>query len=139
MAQPRSQSRSGDVREARIGGGARVRGRIHGDGALVVEGHVEGDVVIVGDLTVAAGASVEGDTVEADSVTIAGTLEGDVIAKGPVRLVSGARVRGDLRGSAVSIEEGVRFAGRLDCEFDLPPELSGAARSEERGRSGARR
>jgi cytoskeletal protein CcmA (bactofilin family) len=138
MAQARTQSR-GDVREARIGSGARVRGRIHGDGALLVEGRVEGDVVIVGDLTIAAGANVESDTVEADSVTIAGTLEGEVIAKGPVRLVAGAHVRGNLRGSAVSIEEGVRFAGRLDCEFDLPPELSGAAHAEERGRAGARR
>ncbi len=139
MAQARTQTRSGDAREARIGGGARVRGRIHGDGALVIEGQVEGDVVIVGDLTILAGGNVEGDAVEAESVTIAGTLTGDVVAKGPVRLVVGARVRGNLRGSSVSIEEGVRFAGRLDCEFDLPPELSGAARSEERGRSGARR
>jgi hypothetical protein len=26
----------------------------------------------------------------------------------------------------VTLEEGAEFAGRLDCEFDLPPELEDA-------------
>ena len=138
MAQARTATRS-DGREARIGGGARVRGRIHGDGDLVVEGQVEGDLSIRGDLTIAEGASVTSKAIEAQSVTIAGTLEGDVVSSGPVRLAPGARVRGNLRGSAVAIDEGARFSGRLDCEFDLPTELGGASRTEARGRPVARR
>jgi cytoskeletal protein CcmA (bactofilin family) len=120
-----------DARNARIGSSARVRGRIHGDGDLVVEGEVDGDLSIRGDLTVAEGASVKsegaGRGVEAHAVTIAGTLTGDVNASGPVRLAGSAQVSGNLRGSAVAIDEGARFAGRLDCEFDLPPELGGSA------------
>src|SRR5580693_7755328 len=121
-----SSSRTGDAGGARIGSGARVRGRIHGDGDLVVEGHVEGDLAIRGELTVAEGANVSSETIEAHSVVVAGGLEGDVAASGTVRLVAGARVRGNLKGSSVSIDEGARFSGRLDCEFDLPPELGGA-------------
>jgi len=136
MAQTRTVTRS-EGREARIGRGARVRGRIHGDGDLVVEGHVEGDLAIRGDLTIAEGASVTSKVVEAQTVTIAGTLEGDLAASGPVRLVAGARVRGNLRGSAVAIDDGARFSGRLDCEFELPPELGGTSRNESRGRTGA--
>ncbi len=117
--------------EARIGGGTRVRGRIHGVGDLLVEGQVDGDLALRGDLTIAGGGSVPSKAVEAQSVTIAGALEGDVIATGAVRLVAGARVKGNLRGSAVSIEDGARFSGRLDCEFDLPPELGGSAPSRE--------
>ena len=139
MAQARTPTRNGETREARIGGGARIRGRIHGDGDLIVEGHVEGDVVLRGDLTIAESGSVESETIEAHAVTIAGTLEGDVAASGAVRLVSGARVRGNLRGTAVAIEDGARFSGKLDCEFDLPPELGGASRGEARGRASARR
>jgi cytoskeletal protein CcmA (bactofilin family) len=131
MAQARTTSRSGDAGGARIGSGARVRGRIHGDGDLVVEGQVEGDLAIRGDLTIAEGASVTSEAVEAQTVTIAGALEGDVAASGPVRLVAGSRVRGNLRGSAVSIEDGARFSGRLDCEFELPPELGGGAASRD--------
>ena len=138
MAQARTGTR-GEGLEARIGGGARVRGRIHGDGDLVVEGQVEGDLAIRGDLTIAEGATVTSKAIEAQSVTIAGTLEGDVAATGPVRLAAGARVRGNLRGSAVAIDDGARFSGRLDCEFELPPELGGASRTEARGRPAARR
>ncbi len=139
MAQARTTNRSG---EARIGASARVRGRIHGDGDLVVEGQVEGDVSLRGELTIAEGGSLSSDEVEAHAVTIAGTVEAEVAASGPVRLTPTARVRGNLRGSAVVIDEGARFAGRLDCDFELPPELGGASRAAPegaRGRAPARR
>jgi cytoskeletal protein CcmA (bactofilin family) len=136
MAQPRTTSR--DI-EARIGSGASIRGRIEGEGDLIVEGRVEGPVALRGDLTIAEGASVSSEAVEAHAVTVAGTLEGDVIATGAVRLGASARVRGDLRGSAVVIADGARFAGRLDCQFDLPQELSGSSAGESRQRGPARR
>ena len=138
-----SAHRARDAADARIGSAARVHGRIQGDGNLVVEGHVEGDVTLRGDLTIAEGGTVTSDTVSAHAVHIAGSLEGNVTATGAVRLASGARVRGDLQGSSIVIEDGARFSGKLDCEFDLPPELGGASQGEARGRasnvSGARR
>ena len=70
---------------------------------------------------------------------VEGQVEGDVAATGPVRVVGGARVRGNLRGSTVSIDEGARYSGRLECEFELPPELGGSSRGESRGRPAARR
>ncbi len=138
MAQSRTTSRSVEARTARIGSGARVRGRIHGEGDLVVEGQVEGDLVIRGNLTIAQGASVTGEAVEAHTVLIAGTLEGDLTASGQVTLTTGARVRSNVRG-VVAIEQGAEFAGQLDAEFDLPPELGGASRDDARARSSARR
>ncbi|HEX8790599.1 MAG TPA: polymer-forming cytoskeletal protein [Polyangiaceae bacterium] len=138
MAQARTATHRGEGAQARIGGGARVRGRIHGDGDLLVEGQVEGDVAIRGELTVAEGATLTSKAVEAQTVTIAGAFEGDVAATGPVRVVGGARVRGNLRGSTVSIDDGARYSGRLECEFELPAELGGSAR-ESRGRAAARR
>jgi cytoskeletal protein CcmA (bactofilin family) len=143
MAQARTTSRTagtGDAGGARIGSGARVRGRIHGDGDLVVEGRVEGDLAIRGELTIAEGGSVASENIEAHSVVVAGGLEGDLAASGTVRLVAGAQVRGNLKGSSVAIEEGARFSGRLDCEFELPAELGGASpRGDARGRAAHRR
>jgi cytoskeletal protein CcmA (bactofilin family) len=140
MAQARSTTRTGD---ARIGSGARVRGRIHGDGDLLIEGQIEGDVAVRGDLTIAEGASVSSESVEAHAISIAGSLEAEVTASGPIRLEASAQVRGTLRGSAVAIADGARFSGRVDCEFELPPELGGGSRVESRvesrGRAPARR
>lgn len=138
MAQPRTTTR-GDAGDARIGSRALVRGRIRGEGSLVVEGRVEGDLAIQGDLTIAEGGSVKSEAVEAHAVTIAGTLDGDVVASGAVRLTPGSRVTGNLRGKAVAIDDGARFTGRLDCDFDLPPELGGTSRSEARPRTPGRR
>lgn len=136
MAQARTTTRGS---EARIGSGARVRGRIHGDGDLVVEGRVDGDVALHGDLTISEGAAVSSEAIEAHGVTIAGALEGDVTASGAVRIVATARVRGNIRGTPVVIEDGARFSGRLDSEFELPSELGGVSRSEARGRAPTRR
>jgi len=116
-----------------------VRGRIQGDGDLIVEGQVEGSVTLRGDLTIAEGATVTGEQVSAHAVLIAGTLEGNLAASGLVRLAPGARVRGDVQGNAVAIDDGAHFSGRLDCEFELPPELGGASPGEARARASARR
>ena len=139
MAQTRTTTRGGGEREGRIGSGARVRGKVTGEGNLVVEGRVEGELAIRGDLTIAEGATVTSEAIEAHSVTIGGALEGDVAASGTVRIEAGARVRGNLRGTSVSIEDGAGFTGRLDCEFELPPELGGASRGEARNRASAPR
>ena len=139
MAQTRTTTRGTAAQDARIGSAARVRGRIQGDGDLLVEGHVEGNVTLRGDLTIAEGGTVASETVTAHAVLVAGTLEGNVTASGPVRFASGARVRGDVQGSAVAIDDGAHFSGRLECEFELPPELGGASQGEARARASARR
>lgn len=122
----------GAAREAIIGGGTRIRGKISGEGNLVVEGHIEGEVAVRGNLTIAEGGSVVSN-VEAHAINVAGALEGDVNASGNVRIVAGGRVRGDVKGAEVAIDEGAEFAGRLDCDFELPPELGGSGgRSSKR-------
>jgi cytoskeletal protein CcmA (bactofilin family) len=112
--------------EAVIGRSARVRGRVSGDGDLVVEGAVDGDITLRGDVTIEGGGRATSN-VEAQAVTIQGVLEGDVKARGLVRVGASARVRGDIAGESVAIEEGAEFTGRLDADFELPPELAGGA------------
>src|SRR5260370_40420864 len=108
--------------EAVIGRTARVVGRVSGDGDLLVEGTIQGDIAVRGDLVVAAGARAASN-VDAQSVVLRGELEGDVRARGVVRIEQGARVRGDVHGESVAIEDGAEFAGGLDADFELPPEL----------------
>lgn len=110
-----------------VGRTTRVRGRVHGAGDLRVEGQIEGDVRVSGELAIDEGAQITGD-VDANGVTIHGALTGDVSARGAVVIGATARVFGDLGGSEVSLEEGAIFAGRIEAEFELPPELSGRTR-----------
>jgi cytoskeletal protein CcmA (bactofilin family) len=112
--------------EAIIGKTTRVRGRVSGDGSLVIEGTVEGDIDVRGDLTIAEGGRAT-SSIEAEAVTLRGELDGDVKARGVVRIEAGARVRGDMQGESVSLDEGAEFVGRLDATFELPAELGGAS------------
>lgn len=105
-----------------LGRGARVRGRINGEGDLRIEGNVEGDVNVSGDLSIEDGAAVTGD-VTAGAVVIAGGLKGDVSARGAVTIQATAKVEGNMGGAEVSLEEGASFSGRIEAEFDLPAEL----------------
>jgi len=120
-------------REAVIGRSAKVRGRITGDGDLTVLGTVEGEVNLKGDLTVGEGGSIHSN-IDAHTVSISGTVEGDVRASGVIRIESGASVRGDMHGASVAIEEGAAYTGRLDAQFDLPPELGGEGRTPAKRR-----
>jgi len=122
-----------------LGRGARVRGRLGGDGDLRVERQVEGDVVVSGELSIEEGAAITGD-VGAASVVVSGALKGDVDARGPVALRATAEVEGNLSGAEVSMEEGASFHGRIDAEFDLPAELGGAVTTHPTatGRGGRR-
>jgi cytoskeletal protein CcmA (bactofilin family) len=120
-------SRGGNDARAVIGASTRIRGRITGDGHLTVDGSVEGDIAIRGDLVVGEGASLTSN-VEAESVSIAGSLDGDVSARGLVKLGAGAKMSGNIKGEQIAIDEGAEFAGRLDCDFELPAELSGSSR-----------
>jgi cytoskeletal protein CcmA (bactofilin family) len=108
-----------------LGAGTRVRGRVTGDGDLSIEGHVEGEVHLRGELSIEEGARVVSD-IDAGALRVAGTLEGDVSVTGSITIVSGARVHGDLHGSSISVEEGAQLDGSLDSDFTLPGVLESA-------------
>ncbi len=131
-------ARSGGGGEAVIGRTTRVRGRVSGDGNLIIEGHVEGDIAVGGDLTIAEGGRAT-SSIEAEAVTLRGELDGDVKARGIVRIEAGARVRGDVQGESVALEEGAEFVGRLDAAFELPALLVGASGGGASGGGGRRR
>jgi len=118
------RSRTSETSESSsvLGRGARVRGRVSGDGDLRVEGQIEGGVTLSGELAIDETGSITGD-IDAASVTIAGVLQGDVVSRGAVTIRAGAKVAGNMGGAEVSLDEGASFAGRIEAEFDLPAEL----------------
>lgn len=124
-------ARSNVAGEAVIGRTTRVRGKVSGDGDLLIEGNVEGDISVRGDLTITESGRAT-SSVEARAVTLRGELEGDVVASGTVRIETGARVRGDIKGESVAIDEGAEFVGRLDADFELPAELTGGGEGRRR-------
>lgn len=127
MARHHSTSVDGGADGGVLGSTTRVQGRIHGTGSLRIEGSVEGEVRISGDIDVAEGGSITGD-IDAQSVTVSGSITGDIAAQGIITILAGARVIGNLGGSEISLDEDATFSGRIEADFDLPPELTGQRR-----------
>jgi cytoskeletal protein CcmA (bactofilin family) len=129
-----ARSARGELVESTLGRGARVRGRIHGDGDLRVEGHVEGDVTVSGTLVIEEGGAIHGD-VGAGALEIGGALTGDVASHGAVAIRATAHVEGNLGAGEVTLDEGATFHGRIEAEFEMPAGLSEGA-PPEAGRAG---
>lgn len=117
-----------------LGQGLKVRGRLTGDGDLRIEGEIEGDVKLSGDLELSSKGLIAGN-VSAKSVTIEGALTGDVDAETAVAIRAGARVSGNMSGTEISLEEGATFSGRIEADFELPDGLmAGAGPAGRRGK-----
>jgi cytoskeletal protein CcmA (bactofilin family) len=121
---------------ASIGRTTRIVGRLSGDGDLNVDGRVEGEISLRGNLSVGEGGVVAAP-VDAGDVTVTGTIDGDVTARGAVTLRAGGSVRGAITATRIAVEDGARFTGRIEMDVELPAGLGGTPAAAE-GRRGKR-
>lgn len=89
-----------------------IVGDVETDGALRVDGRLEGsihraDLVVVGE-----GASVIGD-ITAREVIVSGAVTGNIFAAERTELKSTGIVAGDIRSAAILVQEGGVVQGRL--------------------------
>jgi cytoskeletal protein CcmA (bactofilin family) len=93
-----------------------VEGNLAGDGELLIEGAVRGDVAVT-HLVVGEHAKVTG-RLSGEVIDVRGEVTGDIKAR-CVRLWASARVEGDILHEELSIEAGAIFQGR--CQRLAPP------------------
>lgn len=113
-----------------------VSGDVETDGALRVDGRLEGsihraDLVVVGE-----GASVVGD-INAREVIVGGAVTGNIFAAQRTELQSSGIVAGDIRSAAILVQEGGVVQGRLYIhpisgapEQGAPPRLGTGERND---------
>jgi cytoskeletal protein CcmA (bactofilin family) len=114
-----------------IGRAARVRGRVTGAVDLEVQGYVEGEISVGGDVTVDTGGMV-GASVHGRRLVVRGAVKGDLTADEAILLEDGARVVGDVRAPRVAIAPGALVRGFVDTgangEAARPARAAPAAR-----------
>src|ERR1700691_5445979 len=96
-----------------IGRTARVRGRVTGAVDLEIQGYVEGEISVSGDVTVDSGGMV-GASVHGRRLVVRGAVKGDLTADEAILLEDGARVVGDVRAPRVAIAPGALVRGFVD-------------------------
>ncbi len=91
-----------------------IKGDLSADEDLIIEGHMEGTIAHHRkNLTVGKQGRVKAD-IHASSVIIEGQLVGDIHSDGVVSLAKGADVKGDIFCARIVMQDGARFAGKID-------------------------
>ena len=88
----------------------RIQGSIVSEGALQIDGDVEGDVTAA-DITIGGSGHIVGE-VKAEMVKIKGKIKGSIRAR-KVELETGAHVEGDIVHASLAIQSNAVFEGQV--------------------------
>ena len=102
-----------------IGKGIVIKGELHGEEDLVIEGRVEGSIALRKHLIVETTGVVMAD-VQTENITIKGEMNGNMVASDKVEITAEARVIGDIKAPRVVIDDGARYRGNVEMAVELP-------------------
>jgi cytoskeletal protein CcmA (bactofilin family) len=104
-----------------IGKAIRIKGELHGEEDLVIEGKVEGTISLKKNHLILERSAVITAHVEVENITIRGHMNGNTSASNKVEITADALVVGDIKAPRVVMAEGARFRGAVEMEVKLPP------------------
>ncbi|MBU2233779.1 polymer-forming cytoskeletal protein [Patescibacteria group bacterium] len=97
--------------ETVIGPSVKVKGDFNGQGNIIVEGVVDGNLKTNGNLEVGKTAKITAN-IETKEAKIGGHVSGNVKIKGFLEVTATAKIFGDIEASSLSIERGAIFNGK---------------------------
>ena len=97
----------------------RLVGDIETEGALLVNGLVQGNGRIGGEISISSDAQWEGD-VHANSAVIAGTVIGNIAVDDKLEIGASARLRGRVSAKRIAIALGAQVEGEMVCTSAEP-------------------
>jgi cytoskeletal protein CcmA (bactofilin family) len=116
----RFQPRPLSAREetTRIGKCVVIRGELSGDEDLIIEGQVEGKIILKDHCTVIGHHGVIRGEIEARNVTVSGKVVGNICAGELMEITATGSVEGDIESSRISVVEGAHLRGSVDLRVD---------------------
>lgn len=89
-----------------------IKGRVSGNGNIIIVGGLDGEFDLKGQLKIAQPAKVKGE-VKADVISVNGSVQGTLNAQQRVHLDQTARIQGQIITPRLSIAEGAFFDGDI--------------------------
>ena len=96
--------------ETVIGAGVKLKGNLAGDGDMMVDGLISGNLKSAGNISVGVNAIVKAD-IEAVNVAVLGQVDGNIKAAQETRIGETGRVKGNITTGTLAIEAGAIYAG----------------------------
>jgi cytoskeletal protein CcmA (bactofilin family) len=104
-----------------IGKAIRIKGELHGEEDLIIEGKVEGTISLKKNHLILERSAVITAHVEVQNVTIKGQMNGNTSASDKVEITADAKIVGDIRAPRLVMAEGAKFKGSVEMDVKLPP------------------
>jgi cytoskeletal protein CcmA (bactofilin family) len=118
---------------ARIGKTVVIRGEVKGNEDLIVDGRVEGSIILSESrLTIGPNANVAAD-LSAKDILVMGRVQGNLVASGRVELRAGCQVEGDIRALRLAVEDNAAFQGKVDLTQAVQRGSEGAGAPQAAG------
>lgn len=95
-----------------IGKGATVNGSIKTEGTLRIDGKLEGEINVAGDLIIGETGIVNAD-VEAQNLTVSGMVKGNIKASGKLDLQASGKIFGDITVKDLAVAQGALLQGEV--------------------------
>lgn len=95
-----------------IGKGLLIRGELHGEEDLIIEGTVEGTISMEKSLTIEAEGKIKAD-IETENITVRGEVIGNLVARDKITIHSGAKIIGDIKAPRIEIDDGAYYKGNI--------------------------
>lgn len=97
----------------------RLIGDIETEGPLLVNGMVQGNGRVGGEVAISSGARWEGN-LQAQRAVIAGTVIGDLTVADKLEIGASARLRGRVSAKRIAIALGAQVEGEMACTSAEP-------------------
>jgi len=98
--------------ETIIGPSVKVEGNFKGEGDLIVEGILIGNLETNNNLKIGQNAVIQAE-VKANNAFVSGKVKGNIIVKGKIEIAGTAVILGDIKAQIISIESGALLQGKL--------------------------
>ena len=98
-----------------IGEESELKGTIHSQGSVRIEGSLDGEIVSQGEVYIGE-KSVLNANVFAQRVVIAGSVKGNIEAVKGIKICPTGKVEGDLTGDRLIVEEGGVYKGKVNMD-----------------------
>lgn len=107
--------------ETVVGANTSIVGTLKSDGNIRIDGSVEGDIEILGNLIIGETGRVIA-TVKAQNVHVSGAVKGEITAVAQLEISPTGKVWGDITTAALQIEPGGLFRGQsaMTASVDEP-------------------
>lgn len=96
--------------ETVIGEQVFIKGEFKSDGSVRVDGEVEGQMEVKGDLVIGDKGRLRGDALVAN-ILVAGLVEGNIVSRGRIEITPTGRIKGGVQCKSFVVEEGGMFQG----------------------------